>query len=76
MVHASHDGKYKWIRYAGVALDPSVKVAQQPKEVLPRREDFAAGDTESFEGARPDQEVRQDLTDQSEDRFRRLRGRP
>src|ERR1035437_9809085 len=50
MVHASHDGKYKWIRYAAVALDPSAKVAQQPKEVLPRREDFAVGDTVSFEG--------------------------
>jgi hypothetical protein len=50
MVHASHDGKYKWIRYAAVGLDTSVKVAQQPKEVLPRREDFALGDTVSFEG--------------------------
>lgn len=44
MVHASHDGKYKWIRYAAVGLDPSPKVAQQPKEVLPGREDFAVGD--------------------------------
>ncbi len=50
MVHASHDGKYKWIRYAAVGLDPSVEVVQQPKEVLPRREDFAVGDTVSFEG--------------------------
>jgi hypothetical protein len=50
MVHASHDGKYKWIRYAAIGLDPSVKVAQQPKEVLPRREDFALGDKVSFEG--------------------------
>ncbi|MES2363047.1 MAG: hypothetical protein V4646_14815 [Pseudomonadota bacterium] len=50
MVHASHDGKYKWIRYAAVGLDPSVKVAPQSKEVLPRREDFAVGDTVSFEG--------------------------
>ncbi len=32
MVHASHDGKYKWIRYTAVGLDPAVKVAQQPKE--------------------------------------------
>jgi hypothetical protein len=51
MVHASHDAKYKWIRYAAVALDPSAKAAQsQPKQVLPRREDFADGDTVSFEG--------------------------
>jgi hypothetical protein len=50
MVHASHDGKYKWIRYAAVEMDPSVKAAPQPKEVLPRREDFAVGDTVSFEG--------------------------
>ncbi|MDD5334155.1 MAG: hypothetical protein PHS32_10440 [Rhodoferax sp.] len=51
MVHASHDAKYKWIRYAAVALDPSAKAAQsQPKEVLPRREDFVVGDTVSFEG--------------------------
>ena len=50
MVHASHDGKYKWIRYAAIGLDPSVKVPQQSKEVLPRREDFAVGDTVSFEG--------------------------
>ena len=35
MVHGAHDGKYKWIRYAAVGLNPSVKVAQQPKEVLP-----------------------------------------
>jgi hypothetical protein len=34
MVHASHDGKYKWIRYAAIGLDPSVKVAQQPKEAI------------------------------------------
>jgi hypothetical protein len=50
MVHASHDGKYKWIRYASIGLDPSVKVPQQPKEILPRKEDFAADDTVSFEG--------------------------
>ena len=50
MVHASHDGKYKWIRNAAIGLNPSVKVAPQPKEVLPRREDFALGDTVSFEG--------------------------
>jgi hypothetical protein len=31
-------------------MDPSVKAAPQPKEVLPRREDFAVGDTVSFEG--------------------------
>ena len=49
MVHASNDGKYKWIRYAAVALDPSAKSAP-PKEVPPRREDFAVGDTVSFEG--------------------------
>ncbi|MFZ3081371.1 hypothetical protein [Rhodoferax ferrireducens] len=50
MVHASHDGKYKWIRYAAVGFDPSVRAPQQSKEVLPRREDFAVGDTVSFEG--------------------------
>ena len=50
MVHASHDGKYKWIRYAAIGLDPSAKVTQQPKEILPRREDFAVGDTVSFQG--------------------------
>jgi hypothetical protein len=50
MVHASNDGKYKWIRYAALGLDPSVKVAQQPKEVPPRREAFALGETVSFEG--------------------------
>ena len=50
MVHASHDGKYKWIRYAAIGLDPSVKVTQQHKVILPRREDFALGDTVSFEG--------------------------
>jgi hypothetical protein len=51
MVHASNGGKYKWIRYAAVAIDPSVKTAPpQPKEMLPRREDFAVGDTVSFEG--------------------------
>ena len=48
MVHASHDGKYKWIRYAAVGLDTSVKVAQQPKEVLQRREDFTLDDTVTF----------------------------
>lgn len=50
MVHASHDGKYKWIRYAAIGLDPTVKVTQQHKVILPRREDFALGDTVSFEG--------------------------
>jgi hypothetical protein len=50
MVHTAHDGRYKWIRYAAIGLDPSAKLTPQPKEVLPRREDFALGDTVSFEG--------------------------
>lgn len=50
MLQASHDGKCQWIRYAAAGLSPSVKVTLQPKEVLPRREDFALGDTVSCKG--------------------------
>jgi hypothetical protein len=50
MIQASHDGKYRRVPYAAVALDSCAKTPPPPKEVLPRREDFAVGDTVSFEG--------------------------
>lgn len=51
LIHAAHDLKYRWILYAAVQIDATTMPAQPATTpVRARREDFAVGDTVSFEG--------------------------
>lgn len=51
LIHAAHDLKYRWTPYASVQIDSASKPAQQAAApVRARREDFAVGDSVSFEG--------------------------
>lgn len=51
LIHAAHDLKYRWMPYASVQIDATSMPAQQTTAPMrARREDFAVGDTVSFEG--------------------------
>lgn len=53
LMQSLRDLKYRWTPYAAVQIDTAAMPAQQPpppKVQVARREDFAAGDTVSFEG--------------------------
>lgn len=51
LIQAAQDLKFRWMPYACVKIDPvSMPVQPQTSPPRPRREDFALGDTVSFEG--------------------------
>lgn len=51
LIQAAQDLKFRWMPYACVKIDPTSMPAQpQTASPRPRREDFALGDTVSFEG--------------------------
>lgn len=50
LIHAEHDLNYRWTPYASVQIDSASMPAQQAAAPVPaRREDFAVGDSVSFE---------------------------